>query len=514
MTVRDRRDDDVALDGADRNQGTVDRRWLLGALGVSGATLATMRPSRAAAAEAQTDQDASTAQLIKDETSATRAALTSSGRLPVGKHELIVNAMDFGARGDGIANDTAAIQSAVNYTRTRQTPGQGGVTGGVVYLPGGEYVIDSTLDLYLFSGTLRGNGSGNSPTYRPAPGQASVLRWAGGAQPMIRVRDSRHVRIENMRLAGGSGVAPSYGINLHNLSSDQQGRNGSLHLHDLVIGEWPWEMRPLTSHPLVGIGWSGDDANNDTWTIERVIVKGCPTGIDLPNVQSIWGQISDTIILKASMVGLRTRSCLITSNIAFQECALDVHLLGAAQFDVHGLNSEHSGQICRVDSMGRLQARGGLWNLGPEMGEYFVQHDGAASNDAGITLDGVYIVNNTRRSHPKLRMSSVGRSVLPGHLTMRDVRTNMSLADLDLLVSEGGKLYVHIASAGWSIAGATIVSNTNGAAIPQQLCGSSPPERRVAAPIGSTYQRFGGLPGRQLYVKQQGGSGTRGWVLK
>ncbi|MGI9016711.1 MAG: glycosyl hydrolase family 28-related protein [Euzebya sp.] len=502
-----------------RGQDRLVRRRFLGVVGASGAVAAISRSPAAAAAtkteQPLSDHDSANATLLRADDSATRSELTSNGELPVGKHELVVNVKDFGAAGDGSTNDTAAIQSAIDYTRSRPFPGNGGPAGGVVYLPGGEYVLDSTLNLHLFSGTLRGNGLGNAPTYRSAPGQATVLRWAGGAAPMIRVQDSRHVVMENLRLAGGIGTAPTHGINLHNLSTDRQGRNGSLHIRDVVIGEWPWEGTPSTRHPVIGIGWSGDDGNNDAWTVERVVIRGCAIGIDLPNLQSIWGQVRDTAVSKAATVGLRTRACVIASNVNFQHCAVDVQLLAAAQFDVHGLNSEHSGQVCHVAEKGRLQVRGGLWTLTSPMGSNpFIQHDGAAFNNAGVALDGVYIVNSTRGQHPTLRMTANGSSAAPGHLTLRDLRTTMALSDIDLRVSGGSKLFVNIASTGWSIQGATLLSDATGDTIPQQLTGPDDPQKRVAAPVGSTYQRMGGGSGPRFYVKQSGAGGKNGWVAK
>lgn len=500
--------------GRPRRQDRLVRRRFLGIIGASGAVAAMTRAPATAAEKPLSDHDSANATLLRADDSATRFELTTSGKLPVGKHELVVNVKDFGAIGDGRSNDTAAIQSAVDYTRSRPYPGNGGAAGGVVYLPGGEYVLDSTLNLHLFSGTLRGNGLGNAPTYRSAPGQATVLRWSGGAAPMIRVQDSRHVVLENLRLAGGIGTAPTHGINLHNLSADRQGRNGSLHIRDVAIGEWPWEGTPSTRHPLIGIGWSGDDGNNDAWTVERVVIRGCATGIDLPNLQSIWGQVRDSAISKAATAGLRTRACVIASNVCFQHCGIDVLLLAAAQFDVHGLNSEHSGQICHVAETGRLMVRGGLWTLTSPMGSNpFIQHDGAGPNNAGVTLDGVYIVNSTGGQHPRLRMTAYGSSA-PGHLTLRDLRTTMTLSDIELRVSKGSRLFVNIASTGWSIQGATVLSDATGDTIPQHLTGPHDPQRRVAAPVGSTYQRMGGGSGARFYVKQSGSGGNKGWVAK
>jgi hypothetical protein len=80
-------------------------------------------------------------------------------------HATAVNVMDYGAIGDGITNDNAAIQSAINFQR--DAPG-----GGEVYVPAGTYLVN---DLRLYSDiTLRGAG----PT-------ASILKHTGGSDNYI-----------------------------------------------------------------------------------------------------------------------------------------------------------------------------------------------------------------------------------------------------------------------------------------------------------------------------------------
>lgn len=55
---------------------------------------------------------------------------------------------------------------------------------------------------------------------------------------------------------------------------------------------------------------------------------------------------------------------------------------------------------------------------------------------------------------------------------------------------------------------------TGGVALtPLQLSGSGTPEAVMTAPVGSTYQNYGGGAGTSLYVKQTG-TGNTGWVGK
>jgi len=101
----------------------------------------------------------------------------------------VYNVKAYGAAGDCTANDTTAIQNAINAAQD--------ASGGIVFFPGGCYGIQTTLTM--------GNGSaGTANTKRPvflvgvgstddnSNPQATEIRWtgatAGSAEPMIKVK--------------------------------------------------------------------------------------------------------------------------------------------------------------------------------------------------------------------------------------------------------------------------------------------------------------------------------------
>lgn len=68
------------------------------------------------------------------------------------------NVLDYGAVGDGVANDSAAIQAAI----TAASAAVSGSTGAVVYFPTGTYIIDTTINMPNRVGLQGANGRGTT----------------------------------------------------------------------------------------------------------------------------------------------------------------------------------------------------------------------------------------------------------------------------------------------------------------------------------------------------------------
>ena len=83
----------------------------------------------------------------------------------------------FGAKGDGVADDTAAIQKAVD---TAAADG-----GGVVALPAGTYLVKG---IQLKTG-VNLIGSGAATVLKAPPGTGSIIAFAAGKQTGMRIAD-------------------------------------------------------------------------------------------------------------------------------------------------------------------------------------------------------------------------------------------------------------------------------------------------------------------------------------
>lgn len=109
-----------------------------------------------------------------------------------------VSVKDFGAVGDGVTDDTAAIQAAINYI--------GAAGGGTVRLPKSVYKTTSTLTIDYNSVELVGDGglSGNYPLVVGSAGVVGEGQHTGATRifasftsgPVIRVKKSSCALIE------------------------------------------------------------------------------------------------------------------------------------------------------------------------------------------------------------------------------------------------------------------------------------------------------------------------------
>lgn len=104
---------------------------------------------------------------------------------------------DFGAVGNGVADDTAAVQAAIDAARTHGN-------GAMAYLPYGTYKITQTLEVHGGNYTF-GGGS-----------QRTQLLWAGAAGgTTVHVADPQNITLCYLHMEGASSNA----IDIHQTST-------------------------------------------------------------------------------------------------------------------------------------------------------------------------------------------------------------------------------------------------------------------------------------------------------
>lgn len=102
------------------------------------------------------------------------SAVDSLSSYYVGKGDLLLNVKDFGAKGDGVTNDRAAIQAAIDQAAS--------VGGGIVFLPVGTYIASG---LVMKSGVTLTSTGGYRPYVASSPKSIATIAAPAGATGWI-----------------------------------------------------------------------------------------------------------------------------------------------------------------------------------------------------------------------------------------------------------------------------------------------------------------------------------------
>jgi len=192
---------------------------------------------------------------------------------PVVVQSQYISVKDYGARGDGVNDDTGAIQAALNYASGRQIG---------VYIPGGRYLVTSPLTLNVTgssSNAIFGDGNGVSVVMLNTGGNGININYSGNwwlfdVPPGSTACAFRNLTFTttNTFVAGSKGLAFE-GVSLEGRPTRQtiienvefqgfnsfgQGWATQLWLHDvgsIIVSACKFTMGP--SNQGDGIVWSG-----------------------------------------------------------------------------------------------------------------------------------------------------------------------------------------------------------------------------------------------------------------
>ena len=225
----------------------------------------------------------------------------------------VFNVSDYGATGDGVTDDTAAIQAAITAAQT--------AGGGRVYLPGGTYLLTAALTIstsgIILEGAGWGGGTGGG-TF-----QGTALRLANGVNdyaikftPPVSVRldgvTVRDLKIDcngvNQTAAGGIHVfGAAYGLFDHlwieqpyqdGLTLESDNLSGFGH-HHVIRNCW---FHGGTASPLAGGGRAIAFLSADECRVEACVIEQCGTAAGTYNGAALYDQSGLQVISECVFV--------------------------------------------------------------------------------------------------------------------------------------------------------------------------------------------------------------------
>lgn len=281
---------------------------------------------------------------------------------------------DHGTVGDGVADDTDAIESAIAAALGET----GSLRGGRIVFPRGTYRITRTVTIEQAAAVVEGVGRG------------SVLVWDGPPDvPMLRLDYCEGTSISGLRFVGRSSAMPSAAISMRTLESHPNHSN-----HNTLSSIWVGDGG---GHQFdTGILFEGDDVEAAGNRFEMISLLGCRTGVRITRPRHV----------RNAFVGLQVGQCDVGfesnagisnwgANWTFGGSALsDIALGPGSRLRVKGLASRQSARLA-VSESSSLMVRDGSWEMGPAMAaDGVVVSGGRATGRSFLRLEDVDFTNN------------------------------------------------------------------------------------------------------------------------
>jgi polygalacturonase len=239
------------------------------------------------------------------------------------------NVRDFGAKGDGLASDTAAFQTTLD---TCAVSG-----GGQVIVPAGRYLIGSVQIGYQTILKLEPNSvivGSSDPNEYPMIDIRWEGRWQPGRRALIYAANVDHTGIIGPgRIEGNPRMAAS------------QNPRGSIVLEPVNCNDVRWEDFTVTQ----GGNWATHPTYCTDVVIKNVAIRGNRDGIDIDSCKNVHIEDctidtgDDAISLKSGRGMNGARIGKPTEDVVIKNCTLNCRIFAGI-----GIGSETSGGVRNV----------------------------------------------------------------------------------------------------------------------------------------------------------------------
>lgn len=300
------------------------------------------------------------------------ANVKRQGSAPFGDsaYQIYRNVQDFGAKGDGVTDDTAAINSAISSgNRCGQGCDSTTVTAALVYFPPGTYLVSAPIVQYYFTQFV--GDAVSPPTLKAAAGFQGIavidadpyadggVNWYTNQNNFYRQVRNFIIDLTAMPMSAGAGIhwQVAQATSLENIvfnmikgggtGNKQQGifmDNGSGgFMADLTFngggygaffGNQQFTTRGLTFNDCgtaIFMNW------NWLWALKSISINNCGVGVDMsnsPTNQTVGSVILQDSKITGTPVGVitafsdssipNTGGTLVLDNVDFTGCATAV----------------------------------------------------------------------------------------------------------------------------------------------------------------------------------------------
>ncbi|KAL2846901.1 pectate lyase superfamily protein-domain-containing protein [Aspergillus pseudoustus] len=243
------------------------------------------------------------------------------------------NVKAFGAVGDGVTDDTDAINEAISSGgRCGQGCFSSTVTPAIIYFPAGTYVVSSTIFDY-YNTIIVGNPNA-LPVLKAASGFkggslidgdpyfTESLNWPSTT---VFWRQVRNIVLDTTEVAAGTGISAIHwptaqATSLQNIVFELSAQDGTQHqgifcesgsagfAGDLVfnggkvgaaVGNQQFTMRNLTFN---GVGTAISHSWNWGWTYQGLSINDCEVGIDISTGGTTQGSVGSITVFDSSFM--------------------------------------------------------------------------------------------------------------------------------------------------------------------------------------------------------------------